>query len=67
VPPEIKVQTLGKLRMRGTTIDGLGFLCLWYPASSSRRVWHGLADLCLTLVFSLVSWLLLCCVLRSAF
>ncbi|CAI8041673.1 hypothetical protein GBAR_LOCUS23141, partial [Geodia barretti] len=28
-----------------TLIDGLGFLCLysWYPASSSRRVWHGLA------------------------
>ena len=26
-------------------IDGLGFLCLrsWYPASSSQRVWHGLA------------------------
>ena len=40
-----EVQTLGELRMRGSLIDGLGFICLysWYPASSSRRVWHGLA------------------------
>ena len=41
-----KVQTLGELRMRGTANWWAGLLvCVysWSPASSSQRVWHGLA------------------------
>ena len=42
------MQTLDELRMRGTAngLAGLGWaigVYSWYPASSSRRVWHGLA------------------------
>ena len=41
-----KVQTLGELRMRDTANWWAGLLiCVysWSPASSPRRVWHGLA------------------------
>ena len=40
-----KVQTLGELRMRGNANCGLGSIAVYppqSPASSSRRVWHGL-------------------------
>ena len=37
----IKVQTFGELRMRGTEL--LVYVYSWSPASSSQRVWHGLA------------------------
>ena len=39
----MKVQTLGELRMRDKAIDGLDYFYSCSPASSSRRVWHGLA------------------------
>ena len=41
-----EAQTLGELRMRDTANWWAGlFVCVysWSPASSSRRVWHGLA------------------------
>ncbi|CAI8049976.1 hypothetical protein GBAR_LOCUS27498, partial [Geodia barretti] len=43
-------------------IDGLGFLCLysWYPTSSSRRVWHGLATVVNSMPFVVTCCDLLC-------
>ena len=39
-----EAQTLGALRIRGTANWWAGlWICSWSPASSSYRVWHGLA------------------------
>ena len=42
---EMKCKPSANCACAVSLIDGLGFICLysWYPASSSRRVWHGLA------------------------